>query len=417
MRIDESIVVRSDRPLRICDVNNFYTPVGGGVRVYHERKLAYCRDRDIPYCLVIPSDRDERLEQGSTVRHHVPAVRLGSSGYRLIVSSRALARVFSSFGPDVIEIGSPYVLPLVVPRALHSDTAATIGFYHADYPDAYVRKITGWISRRMAPSASRLASKHVRWTYERMDAVFGASNYVLEKLHTAGIRRLFKTPLGVDSEVFRPDRFSESLRASLGAPTPKKLLLFLARLTTEKGIDLLMEAYPHFRDVERVQLVVGGHGPYERHVDRFVTEFPEVRRLPFVSDRIEVAALMASADLFLSMSRDETFGLAIAEALACGTPVIVPDAGAAPELLPASGVPAAYRAGDVESFVARVRAGLEIDSRAQSDRLRAHAVRYDWDVTFDRIMAFYRKVVEARRSGGIAGLEPPDPHRWNETPP
>ncbi|HLE56599.1 MAG TPA: glycosyltransferase family 1 protein, partial [Rhodothermia bacterium] len=62
--------------MRICDINNFYTPVGGGVRVYHDRKLAYCRDRDIPYCLVVPSNRFERVREGSALRLHVPSIRL-----------------------------------------------------------------------------------------------------------------------------------------------------------------------------------------------------------------------------------------------------------------------------------------------------------------------------------------------------
>ncbi|HEY5565209.1 MAG TPA: glycosyltransferase [Rhodothermia bacterium] len=399
--------------MRICDVNNFYTPVGGGVRVYHDRKLEYCRDRDIPYCLVVPSDRFERVTEGSTLRLHVPSIKLGGSGYRLIVSRRAIRRVVAEFKPDIIEIGSPYVLPLIVPRAASEGGIPTVGFYHADYPDAYVRKITGWVSRRLAGPASRVARRHVRWVYERMDAVFGASDYVLEKLYGVGLRRLFRTPLGVDAETFRPDRRSESLRESLGASPSMKLVLFLARVSTEKGIDLLMEAYPAFRDPAGVQLVIGGHGPYEHHLKHFLETYPEVRRVAFVPEHKDVASLMASADVFLSMSNDETFGLAIAEALACGTPVVAPDAGAAAELLSRSGVLEPYRARDIESFVAHVRKALATSDRATSDRLREYALQYDWDVAFDRIVSFYGRIIDAHRSGDPDSLIPGPPARWN----
>ncbi|HEX9660367.1 MAG TPA: glycosyltransferase [Rhodothermales bacterium] len=403
--------------MRICDINNFYTPVGGGVRVYHDRKLAYCRDRDIPYCLVVPSDRFERVSEGSALRLHVPSIRLGGSGYRLIVSRRAIRRAVAEFKPDVIEIGSPYVLPLIVPRVASEAGIPTVGFYHADYPDAYVRKITGWVSRGLAGPASRIAGRHVRWAYGRMSAVFGASDYVLEKLYGVGVRRLFRTPLGVDSENFRPERHSDELRESLGAGREVKLVLFLARVSTEKGIDLLMEAYPFFRDPARVQLVIGGHGPYEGHLKPFLEKYPEVRRIPFIADREEVARLMASADVFLSMSNDETFGLAIAEALACGTPVVAPNAGAAAELLTRSNILEPYRARDRGSFVEHVRAALATADRATSGQLREYALGFDWSVSFDRIVHFYRMIIEAHRSDRIERLVPDPPARWSSWTP
>jgi alpha-1,6-mannosyltransferase len=399
--------------MRICDVNNFYTPVGGGVRVYHDRKFAYCRDRDIPYCLVVPSDRFDKMEEGSAVRFHVPALKIGGSGYRLIRSPGAIRRVVDEFGPDVVEVGSPYVLPLVVGRALRRYRLPTVGFYHADYPDAYVRKVSGWLSSRLAGPASSAASRHVRWTYDRLTAVFGASDYVLEKLHRVGLRRLFRTPLGVDATTFHPDCYSDDLRETLGARKPKKLILFLARLTTEKGVDLLMASYPQFRNPERITLVIGGHGPYEHHVDRFLAQYPEVRRLPFVSDREEVARLMASADVFLSMSSDETFGLAIAEALACGTPVIAPDAGAAAELLRRSGLLEPYRAHDGASFVSHVTAALQRNEASLRERLRSYAMQYDWEVAFDRELYFYEQIIAASRSGDMASLTPRSPDRWH----
>jgi alpha-1,6-mannosyltransferase len=243
--------------------------------------------------------------------------------------------------------------------------------------------------------------------------VFGASDYVLEKLYGVGLRRLFRTPLGVDAKTFHPGCYSDELRSRLNAPRPKKLVLFLARLTTEKGIDLLMEAYPHFRDDDSVKLIIGGHGPYERHVDAFAAKYPEVVRLPFVSDRAEVARLMASADVYLSMSSDETFGLAIAEALACGTPVVAPDAGAADELLRRSGVLEPYRAHDLSSFVSCLRAVLDRGDRAFAEQLRAYALGYDWNMTFDREWVFYDQIVSAYRSGQVDDLTPPGPERWH----
>ena len=77
-----------DVAMRICDVNNNYSPTGGGVRTYHHEKIRYMRAHpQHTYCLVVPSDRETWEQDGNIVHAHVPAVALGGSGYRMIVRS------------------------------------------------------------------------------------------------------------------------------------------------------------------------------------------------------------------------------------------------------------------------------------------------------------------------------------------
>src|SRR5580658_10281553 len=73
----------------------------------------------------------------------------------------------------------------------------------------------------------------------------------------------------------------------------------------------------------------------------------------FERDRTRLAAALASADVLVHASPTETFGLGIAEAVACGTPIVVPDAGAAAER--ADGACAEiYKSLDAESCAAAV---------------------------------------------------------------
>jgi alpha-1,6-mannosyltransferase len=178
-----------------------------------------------------------------------------------------------------------------------------------------------------------------------------------------------------------------------------------------------MEAYPGFRDPEKIVLVIGGHGPYEHRLKPFLKRYPEVVRLPFVTEREEVAKLMASADVFLSMSNDETFGLAAAEAMACGTQVVAPDAGAAAELLRRSGVLEPYRARDATSLVEHIRAAIDRRDDERAEKLRSYAQSYDWAVTFDRISRFYERIVAAKRANSVGDLVPMAPERWHEWEP
>lgn len=98
------------------------------------------------------------------------------------------------------------------------------------------------------------------------------------------------------------------------------LLLFVGRHVSYKGLDFLLKAIPHVKSDCRV--VVGGGGPLTERLQR-----------DHISDRIhftgripagELAAWYTAADIFLfsSVTRNEAFGMTLAEAMWCGTPAV-----------------------------------------------------------------------------------------------
>jgi glycosyltransferase involved in cell wall biosynthesis len=110
----------------------------------------------------------------------------------------------------------------------------------------------------------------------------------------------------------------------------KRILLFLGRLHPKKGCDLLIEAFSHMchRD-ERLHLVVAG--PDESGTEAGLKMLSESLR---VGDRITWTGMLSgdakwgayrAADAFVLTSHSENFGLVIAEALACGLPVLISD--------------------------------------------------------------------------------------------
>src|SRR5690606_34834842 len=80
------------------------------------------------------------------------------------------------------------------------------------------------------------------------------------------------------------------------------------------------------------RLVVAGDGPLRGRLQRSARNLP-VLFTGFVTDRNELAALLASADVALNPGPIETFCLAALEALASGTPVVAARSSALPELL------------------------------------------------------------------------------------
>jgi alpha-1,6-mannosyltransferase len=392
--------------MRILDLNNNYSPRGGGIRVYHEEKLAFYAARDEhAYALMVPSTRRSVRRTGSATVYELPSVPIPGTSSRHVLRRRPVFEVLEDFRPDLIEIGSFDVLPRFVRDWVRGHPAATVGFFHQDYPESYVRAPLARISPRLGAALGRLAERHAARLYGGCTAAFGASDFALGRLRALGVRRLLKTPLGVDPETFSPARRSGRLRAELGAGDERRIVLFLGRLAPEKGIALLAEAWPRVPDRERLLLVVAGHGPMERRLAPFFARHPEVRRIPFRRGRCETAELLASADLVLSLGPRETFSLVTLEAMACGTPVLAGGEGGAGELVRQAGVvpPFDGGAGDLARAIAAAAAACGPAERA---RLRAFAAgQHDWRRAIERLTECYVRVLAAYRGGDLSALE------------
>ena len=96
-------------------------------------------------------------------------------------------------------------------------------------------------------------------------------------------------------------------------------MIFVGRFAREKALELLLAAWPEIRSRTGARLLLVGDGPLRRsllHALRHDRHGGTVHWVPFTSDRAKLAALLASADLFISAGTAETYGLAALEALA-----------------------------------------------------------------------------------------------------
>ena len=106
----------------------------------------------------------------------------------------------------------------------------------------------------------------------------------------------------------------------------------------------------------------------------------------------ELAAYYSAADALLSLSYEETFGLTIAEAMACGTPAIVYDNTAQPELItPETGkvVPT----GDVDAVLSAIEEVCSKPKDSYSIACRKHSLAYDEKVTYQKYLDIYTAIL------------------------
>jgi glycosyltransferase involved in cell wall biosynthesis len=108
-------------------------------------------------------------------------------------------------------------------------------------------------------------------------------------------------------------------RAGLGVAASAFLVVAVARLSEQKGLDVLLRALP---EVEHVDLAVAGDGPDRAALAELAASLGVDARVRFLGRRADVAALLAAADAFVLPSRREGQPLALLEAMAAGRPIV-----------------------------------------------------------------------------------------------
>lgn len=161
-------------------------------------------------------------------------------------------------------------------------------------------------------------------------------NYLLH--YKAPPERLFFSPHAVDAEAFAAAARASSTaqtRAALGVPVDARLVLFTGKLISLKRVsDLLQALEILFGKGESVWGLIVGTGPEEASLRKQASLMKANILFMGFQNQTKLPALYAAADVLVLASSSETWGLAVNEAFACGTPAVVSEAvGCGPDLI------------------------------------------------------------------------------------
>lgn len=168
---------------------------------------------------------------------------------------------------------------------------------------------------------------------QRVEKVFTPSEYVKGKvMKRFNLTEVTVTPNAVDPSLFHPR--AKQIRLDL----PEDYILFVGTLEPRKNLDYLVQVWNEINAEfkETWLIIVGVSGTVFRTI-RLSHEMERVRFLGYLDDET-LAGLYTNATVFVLPSQDEGFGLPALEAMASGTPVIVSDGGALPEVVGDAGM-------------------------------------------------------------------------------
>jgi glycosyltransferase involved in cell wall biosynthesis len=248
--------------------------------------------------------------------------------------------------------------------------------------------------RRLAMRA--LAESLVYRRAARFIVLSQANARTLREAYRVDDARIRIVPGAVDLERFRPSASREAVRAALGWPRDRPIVLAVRRLAPTKGLENLLEAARLLRArVPDVLLAIAGAGPLEANLRALTQAYgldDAVRFTGQLSATLPAAYAAADVSVVPSVAL-EGFGLSVVESLACGTPALVTPVTGLPEVVRDLDPRLVLAGSDPRSLADGLADALERPAALPAAAAcRTYARRFDWNAIAARIRDVYREV-------------------------
>ena len=402
--------------LRALLLTNEYPPsVYGGAGV-HVGELARELRRRIGLDIRTFGDHDETAE-GYRVRGYSPAHDLTGADARMRGAwgalSRDLAMALDPVEADVVHCHTWYVhlAGLLVRNAYGIPLVVTV---HSLEP------LRPWKREQLAGGYD-LSTWVERTALESAEAVIAVSQGTRDdvvRLFDVAPERIHVIHNGIDADFYAPDKATDALER-YGVDPARPYVLFVGRITRQKGIVHLVRAIRHFDPGFGVVLCAGQPDTPEiaAEMDAAVAEArahrSDIMWIPEMVSRPDVRQLYSQAALFACPSVYEPFGIINLEAMACETAVVASAVGGIPEVVvdgetgllvplelspddPMSPADPDRYARDLADAVNRLMADGALRARMGAAGRHRAVEHFSWSAIADETVALYRSLLPSK---------------------
>lgn len=388
---------------------------GAGVHVdYLSREMARLIDVDV-HCF-----GEQREERGRLrVFGHEPWDALKGSEEKFTAALEALSVNLDSIqrlrGVDVVHT--------------HTWYASMAGFWaHKLYDMPFVltthslEPLRGWKAEQLG-SGYRMSSWMEKTAIESADAIVAVSNGtradILRAYPRIAPERIHVIYNGIDLDEYRRDPATQYLQA-FGVDAARPYVLFVGRITRQKGLTHLVDAIGHLPADTQVVLCAGAPDTPEiaaeirGKIERLRQSHPHIVWIEKMVSKPEAIQLYSHAAVFCCPSIYEPFGIINLEAMACEVPVVASATGGIPEVVvpgetgllvrleqdPVTNAPLDPErfARDLAAGMAQVLASPEMQRRMGTAGRRRAEAQFGWPAIARRTVALYQALLDLKQT-------------------
>ncbi|MFL5763696.1 MAG: glycosyltransferase [Bacteroidia bacterium] len=218
------------------------------------------------------------------------------------------------------------------PDLLHAHYASSYGFLGA-LSGFHPFVISAWGSDLMEfPLKNIVNRKIVKYNLAKADLLLATSKVLVDTIAKYSDKRAVRIPFGINTAQFAPETVASLF------PESSTVVGTIKSLETIYGIDVLLNAFRIAADQpsgRELRLLIVGGGSKEEEYKRLAGQLGILEKVVFAG-RVahdEASYYHNMIDIFVNVSRNESFGVSVLEASACGKPVIVSEVGGLPEVV------------------------------------------------------------------------------------
>ena len=314
--------------MTIFFVTNNYTPYAGGV-VHSIDALANALRKQDHIVYIITLDF-----LGNRIKENEYIIRLPCTfrfqykkNYMAVplLPAHQLKRLALRLKPDIMHVHHPFLLGAAALRVAKKMDIPIMFTYHTQY-EQYLHYVP------MPQQITKpVTQKVVQKFCNAVDGIIAPTKTIAKQLTQKGIT----TPITVIPSPI-DDMFFPVIKTSMGMPKNKIRLLSVSRFVKEKNIPFLLRVMKKL-DPQQFHLTLCGYGAETESLQNCAYNelglSPDTVQFIIKPNRSALLELYKFADLFIFASKTETQGLVLAEAMACGLPVVALDAPGARDII------------------------------------------------------------------------------------
>ena len=229
-----------------------------------------------------------------------------------------VAQAIDAFSPDVVHIVTEGPLGFTALHAAKNRKIPVSSGFHSPFQEFSRFFDLAFLVKPI--------QRYLRWFHNHTQLTCVPSQHTEQALRHFGVTcPLAVVGRGVDTQRFSSVHRSLRVRKRWGVDDNTTVMLYVGRLSPEKEIHVLMDAYQALlkQPNKKVKLVIVGDGPDRARLQNMVVANETIFMGSLTG--IELAEVYASADVFIFASQVETFGNVVLEAMASGLPVVAYD--------------------------------------------------------------------------------------------
>jgi alpha-1,6-mannosyltransferase len=390
--------------MKIVDVSEFYAERGGGIRVYTLEKLRTATQAGHDVVVIAPGPRDyeQVCRTGGRIIWVESARDPFDSRYYMLRREQAVHEILDRENPDVVEGSSAWTGGWITARWPGRALKSLI--FHGDPVAAYAQTfLSSILSTDRVDSLCFPYWSYLRKLSRNFDFTTVSGAWLERRLSQFGIQPVKIVPFGIEKTHFSPMRRDLAVRKELlsrcGLPEHASLLISISRHHPEKRLGTIIDAVKLVRKTQSVGLVIFGDGPFRRWIEYRTRNTPNIYLAGFTHDREFLATAISSADALVHGSSAETYGLAVAEAICSGTPIVVPNQGGVFDLARPS-YAEDYPPGDSVACAAAIDRLLSRDLttlKSACSEAGIHQIS-SMDQHFEKLFTLYKQFVSTKLS-------------------